>query len=383
MTRNGNQFMTFDSQNRLRAVSVASNIILGNIYDHASRRVEKRTQSSTSTIVYDGWNPVMEIVKDNLSGSVQTNLFVWGKDIAGGWMSSSTGAGGVGGFLAAFIDNEWYFPLYDANGNITEYLDITGTSIASATYDAFGDFASTTGNITKFNFWYSTKYLDHETGLYYYGYRFYSPTLRRFFNRDPIEEDGGLNLYNFCVNDPINKWDYLGLHNIKLTVILPEIDVEYGDPILYDYLSPKKEKQSYGRVKEDFYVGYVKKENNKSPKVEERYCYPEITLTLKLETFILNPTTGQKRTPEGLKRSKLHEAHHREAFINAFNTFKGYLEPYLNKTYPIRGRQLDNEIKPIIDKIKSEWQKILNDEVNHNGDRWIKWFEQHGKDAIL
>jgi hypothetical protein len=37
-----------------------------------------------------------------------------------------------------------------------------------------------------FNFWFSTKYLDHETGFYYYGYRFYSPDLNRWMNRDPL-----------------------------------------------------------------------------------------------------------------------------------------------------------------------------------------------------
>jgi len=62
-----------------------------------------------------------------------------------------------------------------------------------------------------FRFRYSTKYYDDETELYYYGRRFYDPVLGRWINRDPIEEDGGLNLYAFCKNDPINKYDYLGL----------------------------------------------------------------------------------------------------------------------------------------------------------------------------
>ena len=31
-----------------------------------------------------------------------------------------------------------------------------------------------------------------------------------FLSRDPIEEAGGLNLYGFCGNDPVNKWDYQG-----------------------------------------------------------------------------------------------------------------------------------------------------------------------------
>ena len=33
----------------------------------------------------------------------------------------------------------------------------------------------------------------------------------RWLNRDPINEAGGLNLYGFVGNDPVNRWDYLGL----------------------------------------------------------------------------------------------------------------------------------------------------------------------------
>lgn len=40
--------------------------------------------------------------------------------------------------------------------------------------------------------------------------RFYSPDLHRWLNRDPIEEDGGLNLYGFCWNNGVNGWDALG-----------------------------------------------------------------------------------------------------------------------------------------------------------------------------
>lgn len=42
------------------------------------------------------------------------------------------------------------------------------------------------------------------------GYRFYSPNLGRFINRDPLEEQGGVNLYGFCLNHSVNAWDLLG-----------------------------------------------------------------------------------------------------------------------------------------------------------------------------
>jgi uncharacterized protein RhaS with RHS repeats len=38
----------------------------------------------------------------------------------------------------------------------------------------------------------------------------YDPTLGRWLNRDPIEEEGGVNLYGFVWNDGVGRWDYLG-----------------------------------------------------------------------------------------------------------------------------------------------------------------------------
>jgi len=62
----------------------------------------------------------------------------------------------------------------------------------------------------EFVFRFSTKYTDNETGLVYYGYRYNNPELGRWINRDPIEEEGGINLYCAMENDPILKWDILG-----------------------------------------------------------------------------------------------------------------------------------------------------------------------------
>jgi len=68
-----------------------------------------------------------------------------------------------------------------------------------------------TGPVAFVNpFRFSTKYCDDETGHYYYGYRYYSPTQGRWLSRDPIGENGGRNLYGFLDNDPANYVDVLG-----------------------------------------------------------------------------------------------------------------------------------------------------------------------------
>jgi hypothetical protein len=47
----------------------------------------------------------------------------------------------------------------------------------------------------------------------YNGYRYYDPQTGRWPSRDPIEEDGGINLYGFVGNDGVNDWDMLGLRD--------------------------------------------------------------------------------------------------------------------------------------------------------------------------
>jgi len=56
--------------------------------------------------------------------------------------------------------------------------------------------------------------VGREFGLYYYLYRFYDPNLQRWLNRDPIQEWGGLNLYEFVANSPIDDGDYYGLASV-------------------------------------------------------------------------------------------------------------------------------------------------------------------------
>ena len=78
---------------------------------------------------------------------------------------------------------------YDNNGNITKYIDEGGNVVASYEYDDFGRTISQSGTMAEdFRIRFSTKYYDAEAGLYYYGYRFYSPALMRWLNSGPIEE---------------------------------------------------------------------------------------------------------------------------------------------------------------------------------------------------
>ena len=117
------------------------------------------------------------------------------------------------------IDGVVYIPCYDNNGNITRYLNANGGTFARYSYDAFGRLIARAGRRSSlFRHRFSTKYFDSETGLYYYGYRFYHPGLMRWLNRDPIEENGGINVYSTCNNLMLYSIDPLGLKMLFITV---------------------------------------------------------------------------------------------------------------------------------------------------------------------
>jgi len=67
------------------------------------------------------------------------------------------------------IINDTSFPLADANGNCVSFIDEAGNVQAHYTYDAFGGTASQSSDMVDiFRFRFSSKYLDDDTGLYYY-----------------------------------------------------------------------------------------------------------------------------------------------------------------------------------------------------------------------
>jgi RHS repeat-associated protein len=185
-------------------------------YDSMGRRVAKTVfvkaagawvRSSETLFVYDGWNVIQEVTRRN--SDVSTNRYHWGLDLSG----SLQGAGGIGGLLGILTSDSCLLTsVCDANGNVTGLIDTNGVTVATYDYGPFGEVLGATGPAATANPWrFSTRYTDPETGLVMYPRRPYSPTLGRWLSRDPIEEAGGLNLYGFVGNGPVNAVDPLGL----------------------------------------------------------------------------------------------------------------------------------------------------------------------------
>ncbi|MDE3100005.1 MAG: hypothetical protein KGJ88_11085 [Verrucomicrobiota bacterium] len=81
---------------------------------------------------------------------------------------------------------------YDVNTNVAALVNAAdGTVAANYEYGPFGELIRQTGPMAKANpFQFSTKYQDDESGLLYYGYRYYDASTGRWVNRDPLGETG-------------------------------------------------------------------------------------------------------------------------------------------------------------------------------------------------
>jgi len=84
--------------------------------------------------------------------------------------------------------------------------NVYGSATIRDTHDSIRN-TSSVGN----PYFFTGRRLDTETRLYYYRARYYSPTLGRFLQADPIGYQGGINLYSYCGNKPLIFLDPYGL----------------------------------------------------------------------------------------------------------------------------------------------------------------------------
>lgn len=215
---------TWDAEDRLIRIATSSaavafgapNYSIAFKYDFLGRRVQKTTmlngaKTFDSKYVYQGSLLVAELDVDT-NQVVQS--YTWGPDVGG----TIGGAGGIGGLLLVASETTsaitGYDVGFDGNGNVTSLLATAdGALAATYEYDPYGQMVRRQGPMAQKNpFEFSTKYTDVETGLVYFGRRYYDSTAGRFVNRDPSGEAGGLNLFRFANGDPIDQFDAFGLN---------------------------------------------------------------------------------------------------------------------------------------------------------------------------
>ncbi len=186
----------WDSRGQLRQVVLPGGQTVNYGYDALGRLSTRTLNGVTTNFLHDGGDVVLDSRTD---GSTINYLQGGGIDLKLRQTSTATGP--------------LYF-LQDRLGSTTALTDTGGNVVELFQYEPYGE--QPVGTLTRFG--YTGRERDDATGLLYYRARWYDPQLGRFLTEDPAGLIGGLNLYGYVSQDPINSTDPSGLY---------ELDVHY------------------------------------------------------------------------------------------------------------------------------------------------------------
>ena len=185
----------YDYENRLTQVKVNGTTIASYEYDALNRRIRKDAGGAVTEYVY-----LPEGLYSEYDGTgTETKRYLYNPQAT--FMTDP---------LAMIQGTNAYYYHNDHLGTPQLMTDATQHVVWQAEYSAFGEANMTIHAVTN-NLRFPGQYYDAETGLHYNYHRFYDPGVGKYFTPDPIGLAGGINLYVYVENNPINFTDPTGL----------------------------------------------------------------------------------------------------------------------------------------------------------------------------
>jgi len=239
---NGTTFQ-YDANGNMKKKTDANGAVWDYLYDTENRLTEvKKSNATQAKFYYDGdGGRVKRVNYDNGSIAIEDNAglfdvskFSYAKNLTIDSLPAAT-----------TTTTKYVGSLYEINGSApTRYIYLGDTRVAQVQsgqvvyyhgdhlggtnivtnnngvvkelceYLPFGGFArhEKYGNSAEVaHFYFTGKQLDEKTGLYYYGARYYDPTVGKFLTPDTLIQDPynpqSLNRYSYCGNNPVNRID--------------------------------------------------------------------------------------------------------------------------------------------------------------------------------
>ncbi|MCG3134770.1 MAG: hypothetical protein HMLKMBBP_02132 [Planctomycetes bacterium] len=239
----GSKLYKYDGLNRLIEVKDkgTSAVLMTAKFDAApsaslrGRRFEKTTGSVTTRTIHSGEDPIEDYEGGSLArkwvydDGIDRPVMMEAPDVADVDQDSDTSE------LKRFYYHGQLI------GSVTHVTDSSQNVVESYSYDPWGkvtikDRTGATVSSTQVgNPWMFTgRQWDKEAGLYHYRARAYSPELRRFVQRDPLEYVDGMNAGSYARGSPTRELDPLGLdtaaaHRKKAEELRKEADQADAD----------------------------------------------------------------------------------------------------------------------------------------------------------
>lgn len=215
-----NVSLAWNSQYQLTGASVGSNLVQYG-YDVLGRRESRIEGTNVEQYVYDGDQIAADL---DSSGSILRS-YVWGSGIDNLLSMTVYNATGTNTYYALKDHLNTIHALINASGQVVEryeYDEWGRTTVFNAAGEELPE--SAVGN----RYCFQGREIDWTTGLYCFRARWYDPVAGRWLSNDPIGISGGLNMYAFCGNNPVNFVDPMGLKIRSFEIIGAKAAVVFG-----------------------------------------------------------------------------------------------------------------------------------------------------------
>jgi RHS repeat-associated protein len=203
MTSDGTHTYQYNYNNRL--ISVDNGATATYVYDALNRRVQKvvvepgRTIETTTNYYYCGDQAIEE--RDANNAVLATYIFgISVDDVLQMQRSGNT-----------------YYYHKNHLGSVVALTDGSGNLVERYEYDPYGlpSFFDTNDNALSQSaignsILFTGRDYDAETGLYYYRARTMHPSLGRFMQHDPLKYINSMNLFSYCIGNPLKYTDSYG-----------------------------------------------------------------------------------------------------------------------------------------------------------------------------
>jgi RHS repeat-associated protein len=220
VTDDGFNTYTYDAEGRVCALNGPQGMI-GYQYDANGNRVGKGTVTTIATcdITANGYTPITDYVLDQSGGQMtEMAIMTTTSGTTTSWVHSNVTAAGA--LIATFdtTGSGLHFYLNDALGSRRVQTDAAGIPEQVCQSLPFGDQLYCTGSLsnpTEHHF--TGKERDAESGLDYFGARYYGSNMGRFMSPDPsnlgidFRNPQSWNHYAYVLNNPLNTVDKNGL----------------------------------------------------------------------------------------------------------------------------------------------------------------------------
>lgn len=205
----------YDALNRLISAKIGDTAQILYTYDTLGRRIEKISRELTSEGTWEDIEKINYLyINNNEIGETDGKGNILRHRILGLSKGSDIGA-----TIAVECKGKVYAAINDYRGNLACLVDIA-TAVAAEfyRYEAFGKERIFGGDLAvksvkeALSPWrYSSKRYEEETGLVYFGKRYYSPKMGRWTTVDPLGHFDGINRYCYVHNNPMTNVDHYGL----------------------------------------------------------------------------------------------------------------------------------------------------------------------------